>query len=94
MLTSRRGPTVHAGFQRARAPPRKGASATIAAALASRSLHPYGPHPSQVGELYLPRGTGSFAVAIVVHGGYWKAQYDRSLMEGLCVDLAMHGLAA
>ena len=33
-------------------------------------------------------------MAIVVHGGYWKAQYDRSLMEGLCVDLAVHGLAA
>jgi acetyl esterase/lipase len=33
-------------------------------------------------------------VAIVVHGGYWKSQYDRSLMEGLCVDVAARGLAA
>ena len=31
---------------------------------------------------------------MVVHGGYWKAQYDRSLMDGLCSDLAAHGLAA
>jgi acetyl esterase/lipase len=30
----------------------------------------------------------------VVHGGYWKAQYDRSLMTDICVDLAAHGLAA
>jgi acetyl esterase/lipase len=31
---------------------------------------------------------------VVVHGGYWKAAYDRSLMHGLCADLAAHGLAA
>jgi acetyl esterase/lipase len=42
----------------------------------------------------LPRGAGPFPVAIVVHGGFWKSQYDRSLMEGLCGDLAAHGLAA
>jgi acetyl esterase/lipase len=60
----------------------------------TRSTHSYGSGPSQVAELFLPRGTGPFAVAIVVHGGYWKSQYDRSLMEGLCVDLATHGLAA
>jgi acetyl esterase/lipase len=29
-----------------------------------------------------------------VHGGYWRAKYDRSLMTGLCVDLSAHGLAA
>jgi len=60
----------------------------------TRSIHSYGSGPSQVAELFLPRGAGPFAVAIVVHGGYWKSQYDRSLMEGLCVDLAAHGLAA
>lgn len=31
---------------------------------------------------------------MVVHGGYWRARYDRSLMTGLCQDLAAHGLAA
>ena len=31
---------------------------------------------------------------VVVHGGYWRAQYDRSLMSELCVDLARHGVAA
>jgi acetyl esterase/lipase len=31
---------------------------------------------------------------IVVHGGYWRAQYDRSLMTDLCLDLAAHGVAA
>jgi acetyl esterase/lipase len=59
-----------------------------------RSTHSYGSLSSQVAELFLPRGAGPFPVAIVVHGGYWKSQYDRSLMEGICVDLAAHGIAA
>jgi acetyl esterase/lipase len=60
----------------------------------TRSTHTYGPHPSQLAELFLPAGTGPHPVAIVVHGGYWRAQYDRSLMEGLCGDLVTHGVAA
>jgi acetyl esterase/lipase len=60
----------------------------------TRSTHRYGDHPSQLGELFLPAGSGPFAVTVVVHGGYWKAQYDRSPMEGLCTDLAAYGLAA
>ena len=60
----------------------------------TRSTHPYGSDPSQLGELFLPAGARPFAVVVVVHGGYWKAQYDRSLMTDLCLDLAAHGLAA
>jgi acetyl esterase/lipase len=60
----------------------------------TRSTHLYGSHPSQLVELFLPSGAGPHPVAVVVHGGYWRAQYDRSLMEGLCLDLAAHGLAA
>ena len=60
----------------------------------TRSTHPYGSHPSQLAELFLPSGAGPHPVAVVVHGGYWRAQYDRSLMDGLCLDLAAHGLAA
>jgi acetyl esterase/lipase len=60
----------------------------------TRSTHAYGPHPSQLAELFLPAGNGPHPVAIVIHGGYWRSQYDRSLMEGLCLDLAAHGLAA
>jgi len=33
-------------------------------------------------------------VAVVVHGGYWRTRYDRSLMTELCLDLADRGLAA
>jgi acetyl esterase/lipase len=30
----------------------------------------------------------------VIHGGFWRDAYDRSLMAGLCVDLAQAGWAA
>ena len=60
----------------------------------SRHVHAYGDHPAQVAELFLPSGPRPHPVCVVVHGGYWRAQYDRSLMTGLCDDLAAHGLAA
>ena len=58
------------------------------------SIHRYGGDPSQLVELFLPEGAGPHPVAVVVHGGYWRARYDRSLMTPLCLDLAAHGLAA
>jgi acetyl esterase/lipase len=30
----------------------------------------------------------------VIHGGYWRARYDRTLMTGLCEDLASRGSAS
>ncbi|MGH3135265.1 MAG: alpha/beta hydrolase family protein [Gaiellaceae bacterium] len=42
----------------------------------------------------MPPGKGAHPVVVVVHGGYWRARYDRSLMEELCLDLADRGLAA
>lgn len=59
-----------------------------------RSVHPYGEHRAQVGELFLPAGAGPHGVVVVIHGGYWRARYDRSLMTALCLDLAAHGVAA
>jgi acetyl esterase/lipase len=32
-------------------------------------------------------------VAVVLHGGFWRARYDRTLMHGLCRDLAAAGWA-
>ncbi len=59
----------------------------------ARSVHPYGRHPAQVGELFEP-GTEPRGVAVVVHGGFWRARYDRHLMDELCVDLAANGWLA
>jgi acetyl esterase/lipase len=60
----------------------------------TRSIHSYGSHPSQLGELFLPERGAPHPVAVVLHGGYWRSQFDRSLMEGVCIDLSAHGLAA
>jgi acetyl esterase/lipase len=60
----------------------------------SRSIHRYGRDSSQIAELFLPGGDGPHPVAVVVHGGYWRARYDRSLMTELCIDLAERGWAA
>jgi acetyl esterase/lipase len=60
----------------------------------TRSTHPYGSDPSQLGELFCPSSAGPHPVAVVIHGGYWRAKYDRTLMNDLCVDLSAHGLAA
>lgn len=60
----------------------------------ARSIHRYGDDPSQVAELFLPEGRGPHPVVVVVHGGYWRARYDSSLMTELCDDLAQRGLAA
>jgi acetyl esterase/lipase len=59
-----------------------------------RVIHRYGDHPSQVGELFFPEEADAPPVCIVLHGGYWRERYDRSLMEELCLDLASHGWAA
>jgi acetyl esterase/lipase len=58
--------------------------------MATRSgRHNYGDDPSQFGVLY-----GEGPVAVVLHGGFWKAEYDLTLMDALCEDLARRGWAA
>ena len=54
----------------------------------------YGPERLQFGELYLPDHAGPHAVIALIHGGYWRARYDLTLMKGLAKDLARRGYAA
>jgi acetyl esterase/lipase len=51
--------------------------------------HNYGDDSSQFGVLY-----GEGPVAVLLHGGFWKAEYDLTLMDALCQDLAQRGWAA
>jgi len=54
--------------------------------LASR--HSYGEDPSQFGEL-----SGQGPVAVLIHGGFWRDRYDRTLMHPLVDDLVARGWA-
>lgn len=54
----------------------------------------YGLEYLQFGALYLPEGAGPHAVIPLIHGGYWRARYDLTLMDGLAEDLARRGYAA
>lgn len=53
----------------------------------------YGDDPSQYAELSLPAG-GPRGVVVVVHGGFWKAEYDLSLGRPLADSLVEEGWAA
>jgi acetyl esterase/lipase len=53
----------------------------------------YGDDPSQYAEIYHPSGE-SRGVVVVIHGGFWKAQYDASLGRPLAHSLAAEGWTA
>ena len=55
--------------------------------------YPYGPHPAQFGELWLP-GRAPLGTVVIIHGGFWRARYDLSLGRPLAADLAARGYAA
>jgi acetyl esterase/lipase len=49
----------------------------------------YGSDPSQFGEL--TRGEPGRGVAVLLHGGFWRAPYGLDLMRDLAADLAARG---
>jgi acetyl esterase/lipase len=53
------------------------------------SLHRYGDHPSQVCEL----SGHSAAVAVLIHGGFWRERYGRELEGAIARDLLARGWA-
>lgn len=48
----------------------------------------YGPHPDNIADL---RRGGSKGLAVLVHGGLWKQEYERDTTESLAVDLVGRG---
>src|SRR3954470_17369298 len=59
-----------------------------------RELVAYGPDPAQFLELTLPEGEGPAPVAVVLHGGFWRAAYGVELARPLAAELAAAGWAA
>ncbi|MBV9608508.1 MAG: prolyl oligopeptidase family serine peptidase [Acidobacteria bacterium] len=53
----------------------------------------YGADRNQFGELRLPVASAKHPVAMVVHGGYWRAQYDLSYSGHMARALTQAGLA-
>lgn len=54
----------------------------------------YGDHPAQFAELTVPDGSGPWPVAVVIHGGFWRSQYDLALGRPLAETLPANGWAA
>jgi acetyl esterase/lipase len=54
---------------------------------------PYGPEPSEFGELTLPQREGKLPVVVMLHGGCWLSLFGLGLMDGLVTDLQAHGIA-
>jgi acetyl esterase/lipase len=54
----------------------------------------YGDHPDQVIDFYVPRGDVSLApLVVVLHGGAWRAPYDRRHITPFADFLARRGFA-
>ena len=56
-------------------------------------IHRYGADPAQFGELWRP-GRAPLGTVVIIHGGFWRARYDRTLGQPLAADLAARGYAA
>src|SRR5512133_65343 len=52
----------------------------------------YGEHPSQFFDLWDARGNERRGLAVMVHGGFWRARYDLTHASHLCLALAQSGL--
>lgn len=56
--------------------------------------HRYGALPDQHGVLRLPPGGGPHPVAVVVHGGFWRAAYTKSNTSAIAIALSRLGFAS
>lgn len=62
--------------------------------LARTEHHRYGSHRINRADLHMPRdGAGPHPVAVLIHGGYWRAFYGKIVMKPLAADLVRRGYA-
>jgi acetyl esterase/lipase len=55
--------------------------------------HSYGSHRLQAADLYVPPRGAPWPVAILVHGGSWRAKYGRWVLRLVAADLVRRGFA-
>lgn len=53
----------------------------------------YGEDENQFGDLRIPEGDGPHPVAIVIHGGFWRARVGMDQMSEVAQDLSDRGMA-
>jgi len=53
----------------------------------------YGDHPTHLGDLRVPDGADHAAIVALIHGGFWRHEWQRDLMDGLALDLTRRGYA-
>jgi acetyl esterase/lipase len=53
----------------------------------------YGSDANQFLDLRIPKAKGPHALAIAIHGGYWRAKYDLVYMGHVCAALTAQGVA-
>lgn len=53
----------------------------------------YGDSQYQFGDFRLPGDEGPYPVAMIIHGGFWKASFGLDLMDDVSEDLANRGMA-
>jgi len=58
-----------------------------------RFIEPYGEHPRQFGEWFIPEDSDRPPLVILVHGGYWRPVWRLDIEEPTALDLAAHGFA-
>lgn len=56
-----------------------------------RIVERYGELPQQVGEWFVPPGAGTCPTVVLIHGGFWRERYERSLETKIATDLAHRG---
>lgn len=53
----------------------------------------YGKHADHVAEVLSPHDAAGVPLVVVIHGGFWRAQYDRGHTAPQCAALAAEGYA-
>lgn len=57
----------------------------------ARKVEAYGDRTLQRGEWWIPEAAGALPTVMLVHGGFWRSRYDRTLEDAIAEDLCARG---